>query len=187
MTTWSLVIAWRLASTVARQPTFESMLDPDGFLCAGFKVRDTAFRLAKCRCAFARDHPLVILDIDLITENDLCRWSAAKFRLTSGVSVRKGNSRDLEGLLGQGIHPSSCPKYQSSWSCLRRTPARSNRRLCKKLHQETGNVLGLPCPITDTDQRCWDEESRPPSTCIVTTRSSTITSFVRKSAPMVAL
>lgn len=74
MTAWSLVVASRLASTTAREPTFESILDTYSLLCARLKVRDTAFRLAKCRCAFAGDHPLVILNVDLVTEDNLRNW-----------------------------------------------------------------------------------------------------------------
>lgn len=71
MTAWSLIGAWRLENTEVRKPTFESLLDTHGFFCTSFEVRDTAFRLAKCRCPFSGDHPLVFLNVDLITENNL--------------------------------------------------------------------------------------------------------------------
>lgn len=71
MTVWSLIGASRLEDTEVRKPTFESLLDAHGFFCASFEVRDIAFRLAKCRCPFTGDHPLVFLNVDLITENNL--------------------------------------------------------------------------------------------------------------------
>lgn len=71
MTAWLLMVASRLENAAGRKPTFESMLDAHSFFCASFEVRDTAFRLAKCRCPFTGDHPLVFLNVDLITKNNL--------------------------------------------------------------------------------------------------------------------
>lgn len=51
--------------------TFEGLLNVNGFLGTGFEVRDVALGLAERHGAFRGNHSLALLNIDLVTNNDL--------------------------------------------------------------------------------------------------------------------
>lgn len=92
-------------------------------------------------------------------------------------------------------HPSSCPGHRSSWRCSHHIQGRSSQHRDKKPHRGTENALVLQCPRSATSTKpgftCADSIFSPPNlnkpTCIVTVLSSISISFVKKSAPMVAL
>lgn len=48
----------------------ESLFDVDGLLCAGLKVRDVSLGLAPSHGSLLRDHPLALLYVDLVAEDD---------------------------------------------------------------------------------------------------------------------
>lgn len=98
------------------------------------------------------------------------------------------------------------------WELLCRRQGRSSQRLCRKQHRATGSVLKCDHVLNESSEFqiselryltlsssvpdlrknkvAWELRLRKIKywlTCIVTTRSSTTTSFVRKSAPIVAL
>ena len=91
------------------------------------------------------------------------------------------------------IRPSNCPGSQKSWQHSRQRQERSSRHPCRKRHPGSGIVPGQLCPTS-----VWNIEVRSSGdanmlmnkcfpTCMVTSLSSTVTSLVRKSAPIVAL
>lgn len=106
------------------------------------------------------------------------------------------NARGSVDSLGLRIH---LAKNRGSWMCWElsyRTPGRSSLHRDKKLHRATGSAPGQLCPKSLFG---WEivfvylcllsgnVQQKLCLTCIVTTRSSTTTSFVKKSAPIVAL
>ena len=116
-----------------------------------------------------------------------------------------GNSPGHGGLPGSGIRPASYREFRRIWSCLHHILKHSNPPLDKTQHLMTETAPDRPCPRATYR---WDKKGPRTKfgalTCMVTNRSSTITSFVRlynvksqwknrfesetyKSAPMVAL
>ena len=55
----------------SRELTLKCLLNIDSFLGTGLKVGNIPFRLAERHSSFRGDHPLVLLDIDLITNYNL--------------------------------------------------------------------------------------------------------------------
>ena len=100
------------------------------------------------------------------------------------------NSVDLSETLGSKTHLSNYSDFQMIWHCWHRKLTHNNLLHDRTPLQEIENVLDLLYPkamatsILVHDRKCGEEGMR---TCIVTTLSSTTVSFVRKSAPMVAL
>jgi len=108
-----------------------------------------------------------------------------------------------------GTRPSSCPGSQTSSARSRRRPARSSPPRGRTLLPGSETAPALPCPksgqqasvsrpleshsVPGTLARRWhcagwgQASKQPGPTCMVTSLSSTCTSLVRKSAPMVAL
>lgn len=103
---------------------------------------------------------------------------------------QKESFRDHEDWLESRIHLSNYPAFRRIWNCSRRRRVRNSLRLCRTQRPKTEISLGQQYPITSKsnqhDPSSTIVEERTP-TCIVTSLSSTKTSFVRKSAPIVAL
>jgi hypothetical protein len=55
--------------------TFEGLLDVQRLLGTGLKVRNVSLGLTESHGSFGRDHPLVLLYIDLVTDHDLREMS----------------------------------------------------------------------------------------------------------------
>lgn len=104
---------------------------------------------------------------------------------------QKGSCQGLWDRLGWGTRLSSCRGSRRSWRHWRRTPTHSNQLLCRRQHPSFGNALDRQYPRSSEDKQVNTRDSLTEQwyrhTCIVTRRSSTITSLVKKSAPMVAL
>src|SRR5690348_6183656 len=99
-----------------------------------------------------------------------------------------GNSLDLVGRPGLETRRANYRACRSFSSYLHRRPEHNNQPLCRKQRLMTESVLDQQYPITiyvRGDPKCLVVTSW--YTCIVTKRSSTRTSFVKKSAPIVAL
>lgn len=76
---------------------------------------------------------------------------------------------------------------QNFCCCSHHKSRHNNPRLGKTPHPMIGNALDLPYPKSMPRDQCYVVERTRIHTCIVTRRSSTSTSLVRKSAPIVAL
>ena len=93
--------------------TLKCLLDVDSVLCAGLEVRNAPLGLAEGHGALRGDlvkvsvtivrmkscqthHPLALLDIDLVTNNNLSR-SAMRYLLCRCIHVRTGSSLDPWG------------------------------------------------------------------------------------------
>lgn len=165
--------------------------------------------MAECCCSLARDllivrqraehvhislsthDSLALLNIDLVSKNNLevmlARCALPHYR----CDLRKGSFRDPAARPGSRTRLSSCPGHQNSWSCSRQIPTHSSLRLCRMQRPETGSAPGQPYPIARYESVFIagkvDLRLKLMPTCIVTCRSSTRTSLVRKSAPIVAL
>ena len=115
-----------------------------------------------------------------------------------------GSVLDLVVLPGLGTHHANCPVSWRCWELWHQKQEHSSQLLCKTQLLNSGTAPGQLYPksikelignkyqLWSTKQRfcVWEmlgQETEPHPTCIVTNLSSTITSFVRKSAPMVAL
>lgn len=190
--------------------TFECLLDVDGLLRTGLEVGNAALGLAEGHralggnlqqpCQRSVSLPKLhegIHDVPLSCSpqrQPCCRGqprlqSAPHSHYTSGSDAQRGSYPGRAARPGSGTRPSSCPAHRSSWSCSRRTRGRSSRRRGRMPRPGTGSAPGRPCPRAVVGQSRLSPSSHGAGvpTCIVTCLSSTMTSLVRKSAPMVAL
>ena len=149
----------------------ERLLDVDGLLCRGLKVWNVALGLAPGHCAFLGDLPLVLLHIDLVPQHDegevlRIPWAGLDEELVpptvqglkrlgavdvvnEDTAVCAAVERDTEGL--ESLLTSSIPQLSI-----------------------TGNILGSY--IFGAFRAVSEGKIH---TCIVTNRSSTMTSFVK--------
>jgi hypothetical protein len=95
---------------------------------------------------------------------------------------QKGSSPGHVGLLGSRIHLASCPMSRMISSCSHHIRVRSNLHPGKKPHQVIGIALDQQCPTTKSVRELHQVQQHQLAlvpTCMVTRRSSTMTSFVK--------
>lgn len=139
--------------------------------------------------------------VSLTPEEDLTFWKLCEWQKDSNLLLdspnqsccptrRTGNALDSLDWLESRIRRATS---RDSWMCLEllyRRRERSSQRHDRKQRQAIGSALDQLCPISKIAIRQMFRNKNKSSqwlTCIVTTRSSTTTSFVKKSAPIVAL
>ena len=134
------------------------------------------------------NHSLAVLDINLIAKHNLWYHQRKAFSLDDLKHLRMGNYQDLWEMPESRTHLANYQGYRNSLSCWHHTLTHSSRRLDRMPHQaiEISLVQQYPRAILISVITHFVPKYMF-LTCIVTNRSSTSTSFVRKSAPIVAL
>lgn len=89
--------------------TFKCLLDIDGLLGTGFKIWDVSLGLTEGHGSLRRYHPLILLNIDLVTKDHLAaQLVSARSGTREKQDSQKGSSLDPLDLLVSGTHRASC-------------------------------------------------------------------------------
>lgn len=185
----------------------ECLLDVDGFFSGRLKVGDVAFRLAPCHSTLLGH--LRIRNCQHTSHGKICGvYSPASYyppHQSCSLGQQRGSSPGHVGSLESRTRLANCLGSRTTLSCSRRIRAHSNLRPDRMQHQVTGTALAQLCPIAvNVSMSASLVSNEKQLTCMVTRRSSTMTSFVKlhivkhqaghaatdathKSAPMVAL
>lgn len=105
----------------------------------------------KNQLEYAANHPLILLNIDLVPQHHLySQMVSARVPCSPQIrccDIRRETNLDLSARLGSGTRPATNPGYRMTLHYSHRRRERNSQHLDRKLPQEIGIALGRPCPI----------------------------------------